>query len=43
MIEGPKAPPAPKQRRALPPGLHPWLVAEAEHDTALYDSLLVPA
>ena len=29
MIEGPKAP---KPRRVLPPGLHPWLVAEAEHD-----------
>jgi len=39
MIEGPKRP-AP--RRALPPGLHPWLVAEAEHDPALYQSLLEP-
>ena len=36
MIEGQKAP---KPRRALPAGLHPWLVAEAEHDTALYDQL----
>lgn len=26
-------------RRALPPGLHPWLVAEAEHDPELYGQL----
>jgi len=25
--------------RALPPGLHPWLVAEAEHDLEFYDQL----
>jgi methionyl-tRNA formyltransferase len=37
MIEGPKAPARPA--RPLPPGLHPWLVAEAEHDPALYASL----
>lgn len=37
MIEGPKAPPRPA--RPLPAGLHPWLVAEAEHDPALYASL----
>jgi len=39
MIEGPSAAPVPKPRRALPPGLHPWLVAEAEHDPALYNQL----
>ncbi len=39
MIEGPSAAPAPKPRRALPPGLHPWLIAEAEHDPALYGQL----
>jgi methionyl-tRNA formyltransferase len=43
MIEGPKAAPKPAPRRALPPGLHPWLVAEAEHDPALYSSLLEAA
>lgn len=45
MIEGPAratAPPA-RPRPALPPGLHPWLVAEAEGDAALYNSLLEPA
>ena len=40
MIEGPEAP---KPRRVLPPGLHPWLVAEAEHDAELYETLLGPA
>ena len=40
MIEGPKAP---KPRRVLPPGLHPWPVAEAEHDAGLYETLLGPA
>lgn len=39
MIEGPKAP---KPRRALPPGLHPWLVAEAEHDAGFYETPLEP-
>lgn len=37
MIEGPKSPARPA--RPLPAGLHPWLVAEAEHDPALYASL----
>ncbi len=40
MIEGPAAR---RPARALPPGLHPWLVAEAEGDAALYESLLEPA
>ena len=29
--------------RALPPGLHPWLAAEAEHDAGFYETLLEPA
>ncbi len=37
MIEGPKAAAVPA--RPLPTGLHPWLVAEAEHDPALYAAL----
>ena len=37
MIEGPKANARPA--RQLPAGLHPWLVAEAEHDPVLYASL----
>lgn len=35
MIEGPK----PAEKRPLPPDLHPWLAAEAEHDPALYAAL----
>ncbi len=37
MIEGPREP---KTRRALPSGLHPWVVAEAEQDPEYYESLL---
>lgn len=37
MIEGPQAP---KPRRALPQGLHPWTVAEAERDEEYYETLL---
>ena len=36
MIEGPRAR---KPAKPLPAGLHPWLVAEAEHDPVLYASL----
>ena len=36
MIEGPRAR---KPAKPLPAGLHPWLVAEAEHDEQLYASL----
>jgi len=37
MIKGPQAP---EKRPELPPGLHPWLVAEAENDPELYKQLL---
>lgn len=40
MIEGPKAH---EQRRALPPGAHPWAVAEAQSDAEYYESLLEAA
>ena len=40
MIEGPEAP---KQRRALPPDLHPWATVEAESDAEYYEYLLEAA
>lgn len=41
MIGGPRA--APAAGRALPPGLHPWLIAEAERDPELYGRLCAEA